>query len=111
MHQDVSWVELHQLRTSLRRHDRVVEQACDGHLADAAGDWRYERCAAHRLLGGDVADDTALAVRRRDLVDPDVDDDGVLPDPVAADHLRAADRGYKDFRRAAERRKVSRLGM
>ena len=73
---------------------RVLEQAGDGHRADAAGD--RGDCISGR--GGtvkiDVADEPPFrgAVGGRQSVDADIDDNRAGLDPVALDHFGAADR-------------------
>ena len=72
----------------LRGEHRVAQQARDRHRPDASGDRRDRARALRRGGEVDVADEPAL-----EPVDADVDHDRARLDPVALDHLRAADRG------------------
>ena len=74
-----------------RRAQRVHQQACDGHLPDAAGHRRDRAGDLQRLLVGDVADQAVLPGRPRHAGDADVDDGGARFNPVTANHFRPPD--------------------
>ena len=87
----------------------VDHQAGDRHRPDAARHRRDRAGHLRRLGEGDVADDPRLAVRRRHAVDADVDHGRARLDPVAAHHLRPADRRKQQVGAPADRRQVAGL--
>lgn len=81
-------------RCSLRRLQRIFEQARHCHRADAA---RYRRNRPGNPDGfckGDISHQPALAVRSRYTLNAHVDDNGTWLDPAAPHHLRLADRRH-----------------
>src|SRR5688572_4694377 len=94
------WGHLHAALAAGGR-ERVGEQACDRHRADATGHRRDAAGARQRFGEGDVAHEPRLAGiirrRRRNAVDADIDDGGALADPIAFDHLGLADGGNDDL--------------
>ncbi len=94
-----------------RGAQRVEQQAGDGHRPDAARH-RRERAGDFRGFGiSDIADDARFAALAGHPVDADIDHRRARLDPVAAHHLRSADRGDQHIRAAANRRQIARLGM
>ena len=89
----------------------VEHEAGDGHRTDAAGHRGDGAGHFSHFREGHIADDLGLAVLGRHPIDPHIDDGGVGFDPVAAHHLRLADRRKNEGAAPAYRREVARLGM
>src|SRR4051794_22693589 len=86
--------------------NRVAQQAGDGHRADPARHRRDRARDLADLVERDVAEEPAL-----EPVHADVDDRRAGLDPVAADHLGAADRSDQDVGAARHGRQVARTRM
>src|SRR5258708_14851840 len=105
---DVRWTDA---TPAARRREDVFEQAGDGHRTDSA---RYGGDCGGALgsfVERDVADQPRLAIRTGGAVDADIDDDGTGTDPIAANHLRPADRHDQPVGAAAQAPQIARARM
>src|SRR5579859_6560455 len=98
-----------------RRHG-VLQQAGDGHRADAAGDGGDGAGDLEDLVIGDVADQAGAAPLLSaavlgHAVDADIDHRGSRLHPVALDHQRPPDRDQHDVGAAADAGQVAGLGV
>ena len=79
----------------------ILQQAGDGHGADAAGNRGDRAGDLGRLIEGDIADKFGLVGSALDPVDADIDDRGAGFDPIAVHHFGPSGGDHQDIGGAA----------